>query len=160
MRKIISTDTNGQVLSFFIGAMIAVIMALQVALPVINVALTGESWQQQTGESFNVSGNADTYMQLTNYPIRVSSETVYNASFTATRAVDYNMNYTDGTIQPLSTGHFTFNESLGSTVYSIDYNHSSTTNLQNMSAPAKTLVNQIPLFLVLLLLMVFIRPFV
>jgi len=160
MRKSIRTDTDGQVISFFIGAMIAVIIALQVTLPVVNVALTGESWQQQTGESFNVSGNADFYMQLTNDPIRVSSETVYNATFTATRSVDYNMNYTDGTIQPLSTGNFTFNESLGSTVYSIDYDHSSTTNLQNMSAPAQMLVNQIPLFLVLFLVMVFIRPFV
>ena len=159
MRKSIRTNTDAQVVSFFIGAMIAVIMALQVTLPVVNEALTGESWQQQTGESFNVSGNADTYMQLTNYPIRDSSETVYNASFTATRTVDYNMNYTDGTIQPLSTGNFTFNESLGSTVYSIDYDHSSTTNLQNMSAPAQALLNQIPLFMVLLLVLVFIRPF-
>lgn len=97
-------------------------------------------------------------MQLAYLPIYVNSETVYNGSYTGIRSTDYNMNYTDGKIQPLSTGNFNFNATLGSTVYSIDYGHNCTSGLSNMTGSAQTLANLVPLFLVLTLVMVFIRP--
>lgn len=144
--------------SFFIMAMIAVIIALQVTWPVIDSVLNDDTDITVSGEYFNISGNADTYMSLANSDITTNSESVYNASYNAIRNTDYTMNCTDGTIQPLSTGGLLFNESLGSTVYNINYGHSGVTPLANMSTSATTLVDLIPLFLVLVLLMVFVRP--
>ena len=141
--------------SFFIMAMIAVIIALQVTWPVIDSAINDETDITVSGESFNISGHADTYMGLANSDITTNSESVYNASYTAVRDTDYTMNYAGGRIQPLSTGGLEFT---GSGVYNINYGHSGVTPLVNMSTSATTLVDLIPLFLVLALLMVFVRP--
>jgi len=139
-------------------AMIACIIALQVAWPVIDQSINSETDTSVTGETFNVSGNADTWMNLANTDITSGSDSVYNATYTAIRDTDYSMNYTDGTIKPLSTGGLLFNESLGSTEYDINYGHSAVTPLANMPTSAQTLVDLIPLFLILILLMVFVRP--
>ena len=141
--------------SFFIMAMIAVIIALQVTWPVIDSVLNDETDITVSGESFNISGHADTYMSLANSDITTNGESVYNASYNAIRNTDYTMNYTDGTIQPLSTGGLLFS---GTAVYNINYGHSGVTPLANMSTSTTTLVDLIPLFLVLVLLMVFVRP--
>lgn len=150
-----NTKAQSGLVSFFIMAMIAVIIALQVAWPVIDQVLNDETDITVSGESFNISGNADAHMSLANSDITTNSELVYNASYNAIRNTDYTMDYTAGTIRPLSTGGLQFG---GSGVYSINYGHSGVTSLANMSTSATTLVDLIPLFLVLTLVMVFVRP--
>ena len=128
-----------------------------------------------TAESFNVSGNADTWMTLANNDITIDSERVYNGTFAAVKDIDYSMNYTDGKISPLSTGGLLFNESLGSTVYSIDYDHSADsinttysidydhtglTPLANLSSSARTLINLFGMVLALGLLIMMLKPII
>lgn len=156
--KSIKSDSSAQIVGFFISLMLVTIVALQVCWPVVDSAINSQTCQNQLNEQFNVSGNEDVYMSLTYSSIVSGSEVVSNATFTGTRAVDYNMNYTDGKIQPLSTGGLNFNVSNGSTVYEIDYDHSCRSATANMSAPATALVNMIGLFIVLSLMMMYIKP--
>jgi len=156
--KSLSIDNKGQMLSLFIGLMLATILALQVTWPVIDNVLNSKTDTTVTGETFNVSGNEDVWMSLANADITSNSETVYNTTLTYAPTTDYVMNYTDGTIKPVSTGGFNFNISNGSTTYSIDYGHTAVTPIENLPASASGLVNLLPLFLMLTLVMVFIRP--
>ncbi|MCK4821394.1 hypothetical protein KA005_36855 [bacterium] len=153
-----NTKAQAGLVSFFVMAMIAVIIALQVTWPVIDQTINSESDTIVTGEVFNISGQSDAWIALANTDISSGSDTVGNATYSAVRNTDYSMNYTDGTIKPLSTGGLNFNVSNGSTEYEINYGHSAVTPLANMPASAQTLVDLIPLFLILILLMVFVRP--
>lgn len=151
-----NTKAQAGLVSFFVMAMIAVIIALQVTWPVIDQTINSESDTIVTGEVFNISGQSDAWITLANTDISSGSDTVGNATYSAVRNTDYSMNYTDGTIKPLSTGGLNF--TVGDSEYEINYGHSAVTPLANMPASAQTLVDLIPLFLILILLMVFVRP--
>lgn len=157
------TGESGQanIVGFYFTMLIAIILVLGVVWPTIDARLNTEStYSSVSAEAFNVSGNSDTWMALANSDITTNSESVYNGTYNAVRNTDYEMNYTDGKISPLSTGSLLFNESLGSTVYSIDYDHGGYTPLANLSSSARTLINLFGMVLALGLLIMMLKPII
>ena len=150
-------DNKGQMISFFIGAMLAVILALQVAYPVIDEVLNDEiSDTTVSAEEINISAYSDDWLPLANNDITNGTFVLINTTKTFVQYTDYDLNETDGTVSPLSTG--TLNFSYSNDTYNVSYRHSLVTSIANMSGAAQSLVDLIPLFLILVLLMVFIRP--
>ena len=87
---------------------------------------TNISWDQSTitNETFNSSAY-DSWVSLAHSYIVTDSELVSNTTDETpyTKGTDYNINYTDGKIQILSTGNMT-----NYTEYHIDYNYETSTN--------------------------------
>lgn len=152
------TGGQGNLVGFYITILLASILVLDVVWPVIDDRLNNESMcTTVTGETFNVSGLADTWISLANTDITSGSESVYNATYNAV-GTDYNMDYSGGRIMPLGTGALNFNTSNGSTEYDIDYTHSCTAATTNMSTSAKNIIELFGLVLALGLLIMMLRP--
>lgn len=206
MRANIIKENNAQggIISFFIGAMIAVLIALQVAWPVMDAAIYGGvgtasgvltfSGNVSNGELVNITnGNAvyrfefnttingsGTPACLTTNCIPVNLNPSYNvfyntsvlASGNLTAAINANasvaalvtaVNTTNTTTITADASGSSYN-SIGTTENGAQTAWGSSTLIgggdrviENMSAASETLVDQLPLFLVLVLLMVFIR---
>jgi hypothetical protein len=152
---------KASVVGFYFTMLIAILLVLGVVWPTIDARLNTEStYSSVSAEAFNVSGNSDTWMALANNDITVNSESVYNGTYNAVRNTDYEMNFTDGKIKPLSTGDLNFNATAASTEYSIDYDHSSYTPLANISSSTRTLINLFGMVLALGLLIMMLKPII
>ena len=158
---VLGESGKASVVGFYFTMLIAILLVLGVVWPTIDARLNTEStYSSVSAEAFNVSGNSDTWMALANNDITVNSESVYNGTYNAVRNTDYSMNYTDGKISPLSTGGLLFNESIDSTVYSIDYDHSGYSVLANITSSTRTLINLFGLVLALGLLIMMLKPII
>jgi hypothetical protein len=154
-------EGQANIVGFYFTLLIAIILVLGVVWPAIDARLNTESmYSSITAETFNVSGNADTWMALANSDITTNSELVYNGTYNAVRNTDYEMNHTDGKIKPLSTGGLNFNATAASTVYSINYDHGAISPTANMTSNARNLINLFGLVLALGLLFMMLKPII
>jgi hypothetical protein len=197
-----NTLAQGGAISFFVGAMLAVIISLSVAWPVMDSAINGGSdsasgtltltGNTSCGQYINVTNAANTkapfYINITaggcsappsgvaivtipaasntstvsaaNITTAMNANATISGTMTATNPsagvvrLTYNIVGTPGnsviTTETLSNGAWGSGTLTGGSY--------SATN--NMSSAASTLVDQLPLFLVLVLLMVFIKAII
>lgn len=199
--EIKDTSAQGGAIPFFIGAMLAVIIALSVAWPVMDSAIyDGESaasgsltltGNTSCGERVNVTstsgilvpmivnitegcpqvpygslnisiglGGNGTAFSATNISGTINANSTLSAEMAATNSssgvvtLTYNTIGTPGnavlTTETLANASWTGTSLLGGA-----YN-----NIHNMSSAAQTLTDQLPLFLVLVLLMVFVKALI
>ena len=198
MKKLIrDTSAQGGVAGFFIGAMIAVIIALQVAWPVIDTSIYGGeatssgtitfSGNVSNGELVNLTWGDAVYRfefnttalgadcQTANC-IRVNVTAFTNTSDGAATNLTTAINANASTAALVTATHSTNRTTVTADAIGRQYNLLATAEnaanaawgaetltggsngtTANMSTSATTLVDQIPLFLVLVLLMVFIK---
>ena len=200
MRNILKDDSaQGGVMSFFIGAMVAVVIALQVAWPVIDSTIYGESAASGVltfnggnisdaeyvnftngaavySLQFNLSGSSEAFPTGSIYVNLSSSDnkssaaavnltTAINANATLaalltattvgnTTVIQYDTAGLSG--NDILTSDGVANASWGATHLTGGANKAT----DNMSTASATLVEQLPLFLVLVLLMVFIKAII
>lgn len=126
------------------GVMIALTVAAVLLNPVSAVVSDNTGDVDVTNET--VTADHDTYVDLDGYDVETNSETVYFQNGTsdwetATRGTDYEMNYTEGSIQALSSGNIADGEEL-----KVSYTYTAT------DGTTTTVVTMVPMFVALLIL--------
>jgi len=200
--RIKSTKAQGGAIPFFIGAMIAVLIGLSVAWPVMDSAMNGGSGSSTTltlsgnvtcGELFNVTDEAGT---LTTFEINLtgmstpcapinaghiivaltseqntSTLAVVNISAAINAEADaanvvatvygstVDIEYTTFGSAGASSG-YAFNETISAGTFSSASLSGGVADASTMPTAAATIVDQLPLFLVLILLMIFVKALI
>lgn len=127
------------------GVMIALTVAAVLLNPIAGVVNDNSGDQDVVNES--VTAQHDEYVDLDGYDIETDSETVYYTNNTsgnweaATRGTDYEMNYSAGSVQALSSGDIEDGEEL-----KVSYTYAAT------DGTTTTVVSMVPLFVALLIL--------
>lgn len=212
MRTNIMKDNRAQggMVSFFIGAMIAVVVAMQVAWPVMDASIYGGegtaggaltfSGNVSNGELVNITNGAAVYRfefnttgngsaevcKTTNCIIVALSQTagteaspnpnVYNSSVKASGNLTAAINANASTLALVTAANTTNKTTITAVASGKSYNSIATSEngaaiawgaatltgggdriTKNMSSASTVLVDQLPLFLILVLLMVFVK---
>lgn len=127
------------------GVMIALTVAAVLLNPIAGVVNDNSGDQDVVNES--VTAQHDEYVDLDGYDVETDSETVYFQNGTAgtweeaTKGTDYEMNYTAGSVQALSSGEIEDGEEL-----KVSYTYAAT------DGTTTTVVSMVPLFVALLIL--------
>lgn len=128
-----------------IGLLFAVVMAVVLFVPISDAVTQNTGATTVTNES--VDGVTDTYQDLDGYDIETDSETVYwyNATSgsweTLTSGTDYEMNYSAGEINLLSSGDVSDGDDV-----QVSYTYEQTSGITT------TIVGFVPLFMAVLII--------
>jgi len=193
-----NTSAQGGIITFFISAMIAVVIALQVAWPVVDDVIYSESAAAGTltftgnvsqNETVNVTSGSATYAfafniastgipagQIavnlgagrnstatditTNLTAAINNNATVAALLTATRASATVVTLQADTAGRAGNGIGTTENTANGAWGAATLTGGLDTVTSNMSSASQTLVEQIPLFLVLVLVMVFVKAII
>lgn len=195
MRTIKGIKAQGNVVSWFVGVAIAVIIALSVAWPVIDGALNGGAYaigtytftgNSTTGEYVNItkedgsvmcyyfnttgigkpvgclvvdvrSGGNTSVISATNLTTAINGDTDLDGILTATNPSGNVTRITsDRKTQLLN--QYALSDTVTNGAWGAAYMAGGITDVSAMPASAQTIILLVPLFLALLVLMIFIRP--